>query len=160
MPGKKALVLISKGNYTKVNGYLDRTLEQLERINDEGFVFDKTMENLIKDVIMGGVAFAKEHTCDFIVALGGGAVIDSSSAIAAMATNDGDLWDYVFGGTRIFGLSDNTIISFIIKKFQMTRRITFVLGCDLKYASSRKHNKGWEPDFGFPSHYYFLVFLT
>ena len=35
---------------------------------------------------------------DFLVALGGGAVLDASTAISAMATNDGDLWDYVQGG--------------------------------------------------------------
>ncbi len=57
------------------------------------------MENPVKEVIMEGAAFAREIKCDFIVALGGGAVIDSSSAIAAMAVNDGDLWDYVCGGT-------------------------------------------------------------
>ena len=99
MPGKRAMVLISNGNSTKVNGYLDRTLEQLKNADVDCFVFDKIMENPIKDVIMEGAAFARENKCDFIVALGGGAVIDSSSAIAAMATNDGDLWDYVFGGT-------------------------------------------------------------
>ncbi len=48
---------------------------------------------------MESAAFAKENGCDFIVALGGGAVLDSSVAIAAMATNPGDLWDYVNGGT-------------------------------------------------------------
>ena len=48
---------------------------------------------------MEGAAFAKENGCDFIVALGGGAVLDSAVAIAAMATNPGDLWDYVNGGT-------------------------------------------------------------
>ena len=36
---------------------------------------------------------------DFLVALGGGAVLDSAVAVAAMATNPGDLWDYVNGGT-------------------------------------------------------------
>ena len=34
-----------------------------------------------------------------IVALGGGSVMDAAKAIALMASNDGDLWDYVFGGT-------------------------------------------------------------
>lgn len=99
LPGERAMVLISNGNSTKANGYLNRTLEQLKSVDVECFVFDKIMENPIKDIIMEGAAFAREHKCDFIVALGGGAVIDSSSAIAAMATNDGDLWDYVFGGT-------------------------------------------------------------
>lgn len=99
MPGKKAIVLISNGKSTKENGYLDRTLEQLKRAGVETAVFDKIMENPIKEVVMEGAAFARENNCDFIVALGGGAVIDSSAAIAAMAKNDGNLWDYVCGGT-------------------------------------------------------------
>lgn len=99
MPGKKAMVLISNGKSTKANGYLDRTLKQLEKAGVETALFDKIMENPVKEVIMEGAAFARKNSCDFIVALGGGAVIDSSAAIAAMATNDGDLWDYVFGGT-------------------------------------------------------------
>lgn len=99
MPGKKALLLISNGKSTKVNGSLDRTIEQLEKADIEYAIFDKIMENPYKSVIMEGAAFAKENTCDFILALGGGAVLDASVAIAAMATNPGDLWDYVFGGT-------------------------------------------------------------
>ena len=99
LPGKKALLLISNGKSTKVNGSLDRTIEQLEKAGIEYAIFDKIMENPCKSVIMEGAAFAKENACDFILALGGGAVLDASVAIAAMATNPGDLWDYVFGGT-------------------------------------------------------------
>ena len=61
--------------------------------------FAKVMENPVKEMIMEGAAFARENGCDFIVALGGGAVLDSAVAISAMATNPGDLWDYVNGGT-------------------------------------------------------------
>ena len=68
MPGKKALVLISSGKSTRENGYLDRTLEQLEKAGVETALFDKIMENPIKDVIMEGAAFARENQCDFIVA--------------------------------------------------------------------------------------------
>lgn len=99
MPGKKAMVLISNGRSTKENGYLDRTLEQLNQAGVQTAVFDKIMENPIREVIMEGAGFAREQDCDFIVALGGGAVLDSSVAISAMAANDGDLWDYVVGGT-------------------------------------------------------------
>ena len=99
MPGKKAVVLTSNGKSAKVNGTLDRTLEQLRIANVETVVFDKIMENPVREIIMEGAAFAKENACDFIVALGGGAVLDSSVAISAMATNDGDLWDYVVGGS-------------------------------------------------------------
>ena len=99
LPGKKALLLISNGKSTRINGSLDRVKEQLEKAGAAYAVFDKIMENPVKEVIMEGAAFARENGCDFILALGGGAVLDSSKAIAAMATNDGDLWDYVSGGT-------------------------------------------------------------
>ena len=101
MPGQRALVLISSGRSTRANGYLDRTLAQLEQAGVTCTLFDQIMENPVKEVIMAGAAMARANDCDFIVALGGGAVIDSSAAIAAMATNDGDLWDYVCGGTGL-----------------------------------------------------------
>ena len=99
LPGKKALLLISNGKSTKVNGSLDKVKEQLAKAGVEYAVFDKIMENPVKEVIMEGAAFARANGCDFILALGGGAVLDSSKAIAAMAANSGDLWDYVHGGT-------------------------------------------------------------
>ncbi|VYU58732.1 1,3-propanediol dehydrogenase [Eubacterium limosum] len=99
MPGEKALLLISNGKSTKANGSFDRVVDQLNHAGIEYAVFNKIMENPLKDVIIEGAAFAKENGCDFIVALGGGAVLDSSIAISAMATNPGDLWDYVNGGT-------------------------------------------------------------
>lgn len=99
LPGKKALLLISNGKTTKANGSFESVTKQLTKAGVEYAVFNKIMENPLKDVIMEGAAFAKENDCDFIVALGGGAVLDSSTAISAMATNPGDLWDYVNGGT-------------------------------------------------------------
>lgn len=99
LPGKKALLLISNGKSTKANGYLDRTTSQLEKAGVDYVVYAGIMENPVKEAIMEGASVARENGCDFIVALGGGAVLDSSAAISAMATNSGDLWDYVFGGT-------------------------------------------------------------
>ena len=99
LPGKKALLLMSGGKSAKVSGAYDRTLEQLHKAGVEAAEFAKVMENPVKEMVMEGAAFAKENGCDFIVALGGGAVLDSAVAGAAMATNPGDLWDYVNGGT-------------------------------------------------------------
>lgn len=97
--GQKALLLLSNGKSTKMNGSYDSVIEQLKQVGVETFVFDKIMENPLKEVVMEGAAFAKENSCDFIIALGGGAVLDASIAVSAMATNPGDLWDYVNGGT-------------------------------------------------------------
>lgn len=99
MPGKKALLLMSGGKSARVSGAYDRTVEQLRKAGVEIAEFAKVMENPVKEMVMEGAAFARENGCDFIVALGGGAVLDSAVAISAMATNPGDLWDYVNGGT-------------------------------------------------------------
>ena len=99
MPGKKALLAISNGKSTRENGYLAATEEQLRLAGVESVVFDRIEANPLKSTVMAGAAAAREHGCDMIVALGGGSVMDAAKAIALMASNDGDLWDYVFGGT-------------------------------------------------------------
>ena len=73
--------------------------QELKLAGVETVLFDKIMANPLKSTVMEGAACAKETGCDFIVALGGGSVMDASKAIAAMAANDGDLWDYIAGGT-------------------------------------------------------------
>lgn len=99
MPGKKAMIVISKGKSVKENGYLARTEEQLKLAGVESVVFDKVEANPLKSTVMAGAAFARENGCDFIIALGGGSSMDAAKAIAVMATNDGDCWDYVHGGS-------------------------------------------------------------
>lgn len=97
--GKKALIIISNGKSTRENGSLKKTEEQLKMAGIGSVVFDKIMANPLKSTVMEGAAAARENQCDFIVALGGGSVMDASKAIAAMATNDGDLWEYIAGGS-------------------------------------------------------------
>ncbi len=42
-----------------------------------------------------GTKLAREAGCDFVIAIGGGSVIDAGKAIAAMLANEGELLDYV-----------------------------------------------------------------
>ena len=99
LPGKKAVIIISNGKSTRANGYLSRTEEQLAQAGVATSVFDKIQPNPLKETVMEGAAFVKAQCADFIVALGGGSVIDSAKAIAVMAANPGDLWDYIASGT-------------------------------------------------------------
>lgn len=99
MPGKKAMIVISNGKSTKENGYLKRLQEQFVKAGIQYEVFDKIQANPLKSTVMEGAAKVRETGCDFIAALGGGSVMDASKAIAMMSVNDGDLWDYVSGGS-------------------------------------------------------------
>lgn len=95
MPGRRALIIISNGKSTRANGYLARTEEQLHRAGVETFVFDGVAPNPSVGNVNAGAKVARDNYCDFLVALGGGSVMDCAKAIAVMATNEGELWDYV-----------------------------------------------------------------
>ena len=99
MPGKKALIIISNGKSTRANGYLARTEEQLHQVGVETEVFDGVSPNPTVANSEAGAEAAREFGADFLVALGGGSVMDCSKAIALLATNNGKLWDYVPIGT-------------------------------------------------------------
>lgn len=99
MPGQKALLVISNGKSTRENGALDRTVEELAHAGVQSVLFDQVQANPLKSTVMAGAKTARDNGCDFIVALGGGSVMDAAKIMAMMATNEGDLWDYVNGGT-------------------------------------------------------------
>ncbi len=99
MPGKKAMVVISNGKSTRESGALDRTLEQLRMAGAQTVLFDKVGANPLKDIVEEGGRFARDNNCDFVVALGGGSVMDAAKVMAMYALQPGDLWDYVGGST-------------------------------------------------------------
>lgn len=99
MPGKKAMVVISNGKSTRLSGALDRTLEQLHMAGVETALYGKVGANPLKSVVEEGAAFARTNGCDFVVALGGGSVMDAAKVMAMYAPQPGDLWDYVPGVT-------------------------------------------------------------
>lgn len=99
LPGKKAMVVISNGKSTRESGALDRTLEQLSMAGVETVLFDKVGANPLKSVVEEGGRFARDNGCDFVVALGGGSVMDAAKIMAMYALQPGDLWDYVAGST-------------------------------------------------------------
>lgn len=47
------------------------------------------------DTASEGVSFALTHGCDMVIGLGGGSVLDAGKAISALATNRGDVFDYL-----------------------------------------------------------------
>lgn len=99
MPGKKALIITSQGQSTKKYGYLERVEKELEQAGIKHVLFDKIRSNPSASNVMEGAQAVKENQCDFVVALGGGSVIDCTKCIALMATNTGHIWDYSLSKT-------------------------------------------------------------
>ena len=109
LPGKRALVVTTGGKSVKANGYLDRTLAELDRAGVSHVLFDRIEPNPLRQTVNDGGWLAHAEGCDFVVALGGGSVMDGCKGICAVAANpltaaDGtesprDIWDYVMGGT-------------------------------------------------------------
>ncbi|OUP06092.1 alcohol dehydrogenase [Mediterranea sp. An20] len=105
MPGKKALIVTSNGQSTKKYGYLAAVEKELEQAGVEHVLFDGVRPNPTRENVMDASRLAREQDCDFVVALGGGSVMDAGKCIALMMVNDGDLWDYAFsakGGHKPF----------------------------------------------------------
>ncbi|MBU3134830.1 iron-containing alcohol dehydrogenase [Clostridium gasigenes] len=99
LPGTKALIVISGGNSMRKYGYLDRVQCLLKENGVQSLVFDKILPNPVLSSVMEGASIAKRECCDFVVGLGGGSSIDAAKSIAVMATNPGNYWDYISGGS-------------------------------------------------------------
>jgi alcohol dehydrogenase class IV len=47
------------------------------------------------EAVVNGAKFVREHRLDLVIGFGGGSAIDAGKAIAALAANDGDIFDYL-----------------------------------------------------------------
>ena len=93
--GKKALIVTGRHS-AKASGLLDRVTESLTASGITSVVFDKAEPNPLTTTAKLGADFAKENGCDFVVAIGGGSIMDCAKGIAFMAVNDGDINDYIY----------------------------------------------------------------
>lgn len=94
LPGKKALIITSNGSSVKKYGYLATLQNELTMANVSYDVFSEIRPNPTSKNVMDGAAAVRDGKCDFVIALGGGSVMDASKCIALMAANEGDIWDY------------------------------------------------------------------
>ena len=105
LPGQKALIVISGGTSAKKYGYLEKLERELAMAMVSFTLFDEVRPNPTAQNIMDGAALARREGCDFVVALGGGSVMDCAKGIALMMRNPGHLWDYsasAKGGKKAF----------------------------------------------------------
>jgi alcohol dehydrogenase YqhD (iron-dependent ADH family) len=92
--GKKVL-LVYGGGSIKRNGLYDQVIEILTQTGAEVFELPGVEPNPRLSTVHKGVKICKEENIDFLLAVGGGSVIDCTKAVAVGAKYDGDVWDIV-----------------------------------------------------------------
>lgn len=94
----KRILLVYGGGSIKKNGLYDVILEQLHQIEDVKIVeFYGVESNPRLSTVQKGIDMIKEHQIEFILAIGGGSVIDAAKAMSVGTYHDGDVWDIVTG---------------------------------------------------------------
>ncbi|NAW91638.1 MULTISPECIES: iron-containing alcohol dehydrogenase [unclassified Vibrio] len=99
IPTDQKVLVIYGGGSIKKNGVYDQVVSAL---TDHQWVeFSGVEANPTKETLDKAVAIVKERDIDFILAVGGGSVIDGSKYVAAAAKYDGDGWDIMVGKHRV-----------------------------------------------------------
>lgn len=98
--GKKAMI----ATYAR-GGFLDPIIDKVENAlkaaGVEFVTFTGIEPNPRAQTIDRGIELFKKENCEFVIALGGGSVIDGSKYIAATSFSGGKSWDYVVLGDRV-----------------------------------------------------------
>ncbi|MCI8333186.1 MAG: iron-containing alcohol dehydrogenase [Lachnospiraceae bacterium] len=91
--GARKVLIHYGGNSAKKSGLLDRICSILSSAGIEYVMLGGVQPNPRLSKVYEGIKLAKESGADFLLAIGGGSVIDSCKAIAAGLKYDGDVWD-------------------------------------------------------------------
>ena len=98
--GNKAMIVIGGGSVKRM-GYLKEVQQHLDNNNIEHVLFEGIEANPHAQTINRAAAFGKQENVDFMLALGGGSVMDASKAIAGLIHDDlDDIWPYTVGGPK------------------------------------------------------------
>lgn len=89
----KVLVHYGSGSVKKT-GLLDKIYQSLDAAGISYVSLGGVVPNPHLSLVYKGIELCRKEDVDFILAVGGGSVIDSAKAIGYGMANDGDVWDF------------------------------------------------------------------
>ena len=92
--GARKVLLHYGGSSAIKSGLIDRVKASLDAAGIEHVELGGVRPNPEIGLVREGVALCKEQGVDWVLAVGGGSVIDSAKGIALGAFYDGDVWDF------------------------------------------------------------------
>ena len=108
--GTKVLIHYGGGSVVR-SGLLDRVKKSLDEQKIPYVELGGVKPNPRSGLVYEGIDLCKKENVDFILAVGGGSVIDSSKAIAAGTVYDGDFWDFYQGKRIEKAISVGTVLT-------------------------------------------------
>ncbi|MDG4950535.1 iron-containing alcohol dehydrogenase [Weeksellaceae bacterium KMM 9724] len=93
IPANSKILMLYGGGSIKKNGVYDQTTEALK--SHQIIEFGGVPANPEYEILMEAVEVVKKEKIDFILAVGGGSVIDGAKFISAASKYDGDTWEMV-----------------------------------------------------------------
>lgn len=94
--GSRVLIHFGGGSAVK-SGLLDKVKNSLEEEGVAYFELGGVKPNPRDTLVYEGIELCRREGIDFILAVGGGSVIDSAKGIAAGVVYEGDFWDFYCG---------------------------------------------------------------
>ena len=108
--GSKVLLHYGGGSVVR-SGLLNRVKASLEKENIYYTELGGVQPNPRSGLVYKGIELARKEGVDFILAVGGGSVIDSAKAIAAGVKYDGDFWDFYEGKPVTEAIKVGTVLT-------------------------------------------------
>lgn len=99
--GGSRVLVVSGGGSAVRSGLIGRVGISLERAGISWCALNGVQPNPLDDKVYEGITICREKGIDFLLAVGGGSVIDTAKAIAAGVPYDGDFWDFYCGKAQI-----------------------------------------------------------
>jgi len=98
--GDKALLTIGRGSLRK-SGALDKTIRLLRDSGIEVTLYEGIENDPCIQTIDNGCKLCLKNSCDLVIGVGGGSVLDAGKLIAILATNPGSAREYQMGDKTI-----------------------------------------------------------
>lgn len=108
--GSKVLLHFGGGSVVR-SGLLDRVKKSLDAEGIGYIELGGVKPNPRDGLVYEGIDICKKEGIDFVLAVGGGSVMDSAKAIAAGAVYDGDFWDFFLGKSIEKALPIGTVVT-------------------------------------------------
>ena len=109
--GGSRVLVVYGGQSAKRSGLLDRIMACLKEENLYAVELGGVKPNPRSGLVYEGIDLCRREKIDFILAVGGGSVIDTAKAIAIGVPYDGDFWDFFSGKVPEQALPVGTVLT-------------------------------------------------